>query len=302
MAVADSFLTLTFTHGVDNPEVKGIEIVRQRSFRVNAGGPLITATDGGPNWSPDSQFTPSPYVNATAIGNFLSSTGATIDLSDPSVPAGTPMSLFQTERWDDAAAPEMTWSLPAGPGMFQVRLYFAETFGRITGPGQRVFDVSIEGRVVLHAFDVYARVGSNKAIVQTFNLPVGDGQLDITFLHGVQNPAIKAIEVSASTATDVTALRAPSTVGVLGQNVPNPFNPRTTISFALAHAGRATVRVYDVAGRLVTALVDADLAAGQHEVNWTGSDDAGRPVASGVDLYRIQSGGLVQTKRMALVR
>src|SRR5512132_2048298 len=61
-------------------------------FRVNAGGPSLTGT---PAWSADTSGTPSPYVNASQTGNSTFSTATAIDMSDPSIPAGTPAQLFQ---------------------------------------------------------------------------------------------------------------------------------------------------------------------------------------------------------------
>jgi hypothetical protein len=86
-------------------------------------------------------------------------------------------------------------------------------------------------------------------------------------------------------------------------NHPNPFNPRTTISFRLdSAASRASLRVYDVSGRLVRTLVDGALAAGDHEVLWRGRDDGGREVASGVYLYRLEADGVSRSRPMVLVR
>src|SRR5205807_5003632 len=109
-------------------------------FAVNAGGPAISGT---PGWSLDTAASPSPNVNAAATGNFVYSTGQAIDLSDPSVPAGTPMAVFQTERYDIAGGPDMTWTFPVSAGQYQVKLFFAETF--YTQPGQRTFNVTING-------------------------------------------------------------------------------------------------------------------------------------------------------------
>jgi len=91
---------------------------------------------------------------------------------------------------------------------------------------------------------------------------------------------------------------------LLGLNCPNPFNPRTEIAFVLPTAGRATLRIYDAAGRLVCSLLDADLPAGPSSVAWDGRDGAGRAVAAGAYLYRLTAGGGVSpvTRRMLLVR
>ncbi|MBE0566151.1 MAG: right-handed parallel beta-helix repeat-containing protein [Krumholzibacteria bacterium] len=93
----------------------------------------------------------------------------------------------------------------------------------------------------------------------------------------------------------------PPRTALLGAT-PNPFNPTTTLSFALAVPGHARLRIYDAAGRLVATLVDGQRGAGRHEQPWHGRDDEGRAVASGVYLYRFEAGGYTETRRMALVR
>ena len=83
---------------------------------------------------------------------------------------------------------------------------------------------------------------------------------------------------------------------------PNPFNPRTTLRFDLPRASAARLTVYDVAGRLVRALVDERLAEGAHEIAWDGRDDAGRPVGSGAYVARLEVEGAVSSSRLALLR
>jgi len=71
-------------------------------------------------------------------------------------------------------------------------------------------------------------------------------------------------------------------------NYPNPFNPVTTIRYELPAGGRASVAVYDTAGRLVRTLVDAARRkAGPHEVSWDGTDANGRGVAAGIYFVRL---------------
>lgn len=83
---------------------------------------------------------------------------------------------------------------------------------------------------------------------------------------------------------------------------PNPFNPQTTIRFAIPEAARTTVTIYDLKGRLVKTLVDADLAAATHAVEWRGDDAHGRSVAAGVYFYRVTSGRHDSVGRMALIK
>ena len=89
---------------------------------------------------------------------------------------------------------------------------------------------------------------------------------------------------------------------VLHQNVPNPFNPSTTISYDLEKAGQIDLQVFDLAGRLVRTLHRGSEGAGRHEKVWLGRDQAGRPVATGVYFYRLQADHEVETRRMLLAK
>jgi predicted outer membrane repeat protein len=86
------------------------------------------------------------------------------------------------------------------------------------------------------------------------------------------------------------------------QCFPNPFNPQTTIRFALPAAAHTTVKIFDVAGRHVKTLVDADLEARAHDVVWVGDDARGQSVAAGVYFYEVSGGGHRAVGRMALVK
>lgn len=83
---------------------------------------------------------------------------------------------------------------------------------------------------------------------------------------------------------------------------PNPFNPRTTLSFSLAAGGPVRLAIHDVAGRLVRELATGALPAGLHEAAWDGCDDLGLPLASGVYLARLQVGASVGVARLVLLR
>jgi hypothetical protein len=88
----------------------------------------------------------------------------------------------------------------------------------------------------------------------------------------------------------------------LYQNVPNPFNPATTIRFDLPRRERVRLAVYDTSGRLVRTLVDGVREPGVKSVAWDGRNGIGRPVASGVYFYRITAGEFVQTRKMLLLQ
>lgn len=102
---------------------------------------------------------------------------------------------------------------------------------------------------------------------------------------------------------NVTAIGdTPRAAVALERIAPNPFNPRTEISFALARAGRVELRIYDARGAVVRTLVAADLEAGGHTVVWDGQTDAGRPAGSGVYFCRVQADGLGETAKLMLVK
>ena len=88
----------------------------------------------------------------------------------------------------------------------------------------------------------------------------------------------------------------------LETNYPNPFNPTTTIQFALPEASSVRLEVFDTMGRRIATLVDAELGAGRHEARWDGRTDSGAAVASGVYLYRIQAGAFTAARTMMLVK
>jgi hypothetical protein len=100
----------------------------------------------------------------------------------------------------------------------------------------------------------------------------------------------------------VAAGSPPRPAFALGQNVPNPFNPQTSIRFSVPETRGVTLRVYDVSGRLVAILADRQYPAGTHVVEWDGTDRQGASAASGVYFYKITAGADVATKKMILLR
>jgi hypothetical protein len=106
----------------------------------------------------------------------------------------------------------------------------------------------------------------------------------------------------------ITAVDPPVTpdlpaVDYLHQNLPNPFNPATTITYDIASsAGPVSLRLYDAGGRLVRTLVTEVQGPGRHSIVWHGRDNRGSPVGSGVYYYSLKTPRNHFTKKMLLLR
>ena len=88
----------------------------------------------------------------------------------------------------------------------------------------------------------------------------------------------------------------------LDQNMPNPFNPSTTIGYQLPESGQVHLSVYNLLGQVVRTLMDGPLEAGYYTLDWDGRDDLGRQLASGIYLYRMRVNDFSQTRRMMLLK
>jgi flagellar hook assembly protein FlgD len=85
-------------------------------------------------------------------------------------------------------------------------------------------------------------------------------------------------------------------------NYPNPFNPETTIRFALKKSGKVNIDVYNVRGQKVRTLFKGFKDSGMHSVVWNGLDDRGQALGSGIYFYRLTTDGFAETKKMVLMK
>jgi len=88
----------------------------------------------------------------------------------------------------------------------------------------------------------------------------------------------------------------------LEQNFPNPFNPTTTIRFAVPQAGKVTLEIYNIIGQKIATLIDGNVTAGTHTSVWNGKDAAGHVMASGVYFYKLTAGDFTATEKMILMK
>lgn len=165
----------------------------------------------------------------------------------------------------------------------QGRMVYAAVFGG--GMGVWDFSDPMNTRQIGWQ-DVRATYGSSAITVTDFGLAVGD-------LAGLKFMPLQC---------DPTVMAAPDvpTVRRLGC-APNPFNPRTAVSFTLARGGDALLEVYDLAGRRVDRLWSGPLPRGDHTFTWDGRSE-GRDMASGVYFFRLDTGASISTTKAVLIR
>ncbi|MCK4339300.1 MAG: T9SS type A sorting domain-containing protein, partial [Candidatus Cloacimonetes bacterium] len=77
----------------------------------------------------------------------------------------------------------------------------------------------------------------------------------------------------------------------LGANYPNPFYPKTSISYSLKNNSNVILEIYNLKGQKVKTLVNDNVSVGNHKVFWNGKDNYGKAVSSGIYLYRLSARG-----------
>lgn len=171
-------------------------------YRVNAGGGTLSTLDSAADWAAEGgSYRSGSSSSSSYTGNIA---------VDGTVPATTPVAVFNTERYGTSSLSPFRWAFPAAQSIpLQVRLYFANRASATNTVGKRVFDVSIDGTKVLDNFDVVAATGNARGTMRAFNL-TSDGTVNIDFGREVNNPLVNAIEVvrtdiAPSTGSDLRA-------------------------------------------------------------------------------------------------
>lgn len=196
-------------------------------YRVNAGGAVVASSDGGPTWAADTAST-SAYRTS---GSTAATWSAGVDTT-AAVPSTTPNAVFSSERNDPSSSPDMQWSFPVAAGTpIQVRLYFANRSTATQLPGQRVFDVSLDGVLALDDYDIAAEVGSHRGTMKAFDL-VSDGTVNIAFGRVVNNPLVNAIEIVRTDGVPAAATRVVRTTQFTGTALGATTDASGVVDFA----------------------------------------------------------------------
>ncbi|HXV13021.1 MAG TPA: FlgD immunoglobulin-like domain containing protein, partial [Candidatus Krumholzibacteria bacterium] len=197
--------------------------------------------------------------------------------SEDNNPPGPPSSLVVA--YQPALGNELDWTAPSDADVYEYRVYRDD---------QPAFEPSAESLVHVTSatewFDAVEMPAQYHYLVAAVDWAGNEG------------PVVEP-SVTTSIGDGVPGQTA------LHQNVPNPFNPSTTIAYDVAApGGRVRLEVFDVRGQLVRTLVDAQQAPGSRSAHWDGRDDRGQRVVSGMYFYRLRFGDLVLTRKMTIVQ
>jgi hypothetical protein len=131
-----------------------------------------------------------------------------------------------------------------------------------------------------------------------FNGPVdfGGGPLDNEFQ--ISQDIFLAKYTAAVTGVEET----PRSPAISVAAYPNPFNPATTIRYAVTEPGRVQLRIYDARGAHVVTLLDEERSAGSHFTRWKGRDEKGANVSSGVYFVTLEQNGSTKTTKITLLK
>ncbi|MDH4038915.1 MAG: T9SS type A sorting domain-containing protein [Candidatus Krumholzibacteria bacterium] len=248
----------------------------------------------------DSYGNTSEFCACAEVGNTPPGTNVQVELQSGSVEAGL---IFSTIVSPGATSLNVTGTCAELPGTF-------------LGPDSLCYDITttatFSGNVeVCFNYDE-ATLAGNESNVRLIHY-------DATLIPPQWVDITTSLDTNANRVCGETSSLSPFVVGIgsvtaagpgpaprqlaLYQNVPNPFNPTTVIRYDVPVSGTpVTIRLYDVAGRLVRTLVDEARPAGVHHVSWDGRNGHGESVATGVYFCRMQAGTFVQTRKMVLLK
>ncbi|MDD3525181.1 MAG: carboxypeptidase regulatory-like domain-containing protein, partial [Candidatus Cloacimonetes bacterium] len=220
---------------------------------------------------------------------------------------------YTDDAWDDLQNGSYRWAVKAvytagvlsGPAFSNTMVKETVT-GNLVGFIRRSNGTGIPGATI--------RTGTYSATTNTSGayflaLPVGTYTITVT-ATGFTSQEITDVLISPNQNTTLNVVLTPTsneddvipvTVTVLKGNSPNPFNPETNIAFDLAQAGPVSLEIFNIKGQRVRTLINKPMPAGRHRIVFDARDDRGKPLGSGVYLYRFRSGEYQSTRKMMLM-
>jgi len=185
-----------------------------------------------------------------------------------------------------------TYKVP-GTGMRYIN--FQAPYFLWDGISNLLVEICFNNSAYTNSSNVYSTDAPNMTYHQHTDLPSGDGCTGIT--TGTLQPTRPNICFTQTiTGTGNSGKLVPDNF-YLSQNYPNPFNPVTKIKYGLAKNSFVSLKVFDVLGREIKTLVNAQMNAGEYIVDFNGSD-----LPSGTYFYRLETGSFTDTKKLILLK
>jgi len=144
---------------------------------------------------------------------------------------------------------------------------------------------------------LYQAGGSSLVYTMSWTVYASDGVDETEAMNGP-----RSVTFDAGYALGVGDETGIPDVFALHQNFPNPFNPVTNIRFDVPKDGLVQIAIYNVLGQKVHTLVNQSMKAGYHSAIWNGTNDQGKPLASGMYIYQIQAKGFTAVKKLVLMK
>lgn len=222
--------------------------------------------------------------------------------------------LFTDSGWQTLPNSEYRWAVKAiytngvsSVPSFSNILEKAEEIGLIAGVVRRMNNAPVQGATVSVGA---VSATTNAAGAYSLILPIGTYDVSCT-ASGYQSQTANDITVSPNQTTTLNfyldsvsnedELIPVATTELLG-NYPNPFNPETLISYSLKDATPVRLEIYNSKGQRIRVLVDETQASGWYRALWNGRDDHGKPVSSGIYMYRMSAGSYSASRKMVLLQ
>ena len=259
--------------------------LRPAYYQVKLHGSTLTDIQGTLNVGPgqeDSIFVWGVWMNGPAVGGWSNPDG-----TDWGVDLRT--NLLK-KLWDDGT----NGDLMANDSVYTRQVFYSPDSNDIAG---QIYKFGING-------------GDNEAGSQGYgnnhvaNIGLSPHPYTIHTQFGSINPIFYTAwdfdleQVSNVDDQSGIVIRRPELKG----NYPNPFNPSTTLIFELPHQMKVQLVIYNVVGQKVCTLLNGIQRAGLHQVIWSGKDDLGRPISSGIYFYKMTTENYTKTLKMVLIK
>jgi hypothetical protein len=243
-------------------------------FGKTGVGPATKPIFGAPGVNENAEFSLNMGSDRVMVGETVS---VDVSLANAQALLGYQFVLnYETDKFEFVgAAPAEQDLLTSTGGETPLFHTWADKAGEVTVANAVINGSSISGGgdIVTLTFKVLREFEDNARFEIANGLIADPNQLS--------NPAVVG---------GVLEIQSTPTEFALLQNFPNPFNPETTIQYNLAESADVSLHIYNVVGQVVRTLVSERQSAGRYRVQWSGMDDRGVPVSSGIYFYEIRAG------------